>query len=183
MLRKALEKIDEKTIAEAFGIDYIRTRLNYAFHKDLHPDVLAEMRACALTQTVAKELTYVVPKRQLEILALMREGGDRSLACAKAQILATQPSLRSKKERLSRPWDRGEGTKRDLAKKLAEAEKHYDSYSALCRQYVADLLKLAIYVRQIVTRPELRDHLARQRPADLEFLESVLVESEGKAAG
>ena len=72
-------------------------------------------------QSVAKELAYVVPKRQVEILSLMREGGDWSVAFAKAQILATQPSQRSKKRR-NGPWQRGHNTKRDLARKLAEVE-------------------------------------------------------------
>jgi len=48
---------------------------------------------------------------------------------------------------------------------------------------VADLLKLVIHIRQIVTRPELREYLAGHHPQDLEFFESVLAESEGKAAG
>jgi hypothetical protein len=51
------------------------------------------------------------------------------------------------------------------------------------REYVADLLKLAIHIRQIVTRPELRDYLGQHHPEDLAFFESVLAESEGKAAG
>ena len=91
--------------------------------------------------------------------------------------------MRSKKKRQSNPWQRGQGTRRDLVKKLAEVEKHYDFYNALYRQYVGDLLKLAIYVRQIVTRPELRDYLAEHHPEDVQFFESVLAESEGKAAG
>ena len=38
-------------------------------------------------------------------------------------------------------------------------------------------------VPEIVTRPELRDYLAKHHPEDLAFFESVLAESEGKAAG
>jgi len=183
MLRKALEKLDETTIAKAFGVESLKTRLCTSLYRDLHPLVVAELDKGDLMQTVAKELAYVVPKRQAQILQMMEESGDRSLAFAKAQILVTQPSLRSKKKRQSSPWQRGQKTKRDLAKKLAEVEKHYDFYSALYRQYVGDLLKLAIYVRQVVTRPELRDHLAEHHPEDLEFFESVLAQSEGKAVG
>ncbi len=97
-------------------------------------------------------------------------------------MLATQPALRSKKRR-NIQLQRGQNTKRDLVKKLAEVEKHYDFYSALYRQYVGDLLKLAIYVRQIVSRPELRDYMAEHHAEDLKFFESVLAESEGKAVG
>jgi len=182
MLRKALEKLDESTIAEAFGVPSLKSRLSTSLYRELHPLVVTELDKGALMQSVARELTYVVPKRQLEILQLMQEGGDRSLAFAKAQVLATQPQLRCKKRRNS-PWQRGQNTKRDLVRKLAEVEKHYDFYSTLYRQYVGDLLKLVIYVRQIVSRPELRDYLAEHHAEDLKFFESMLAESEGKAAG
>ena len=183
MLRKALEDLDESTIAQAFGVESLKTRLNTSLYRDLHPQVLAELEVGRLLQSTARELTYVVPKRQAEILRLMQEGGDWSLAFAKAQVLATQPNLRSKKKRQSNPWQRGQGTRRDLVKKLAEVEKHYDFYNTLYRQYVGDLLKLAIYVRQIVTRQELHDYLTQHHPEDVKFFESVLAESEGKAVG
>ncbi len=183
MLRKALEKLDESTIAKAFGVESLKTRLSTSLYRDLHPVVVKELEKGTLLQSTARELTYVMPKRQVEILKLMAEAGDWSLAFAKAQVLATQPNMRSKKKRHSSPWQRGQNTKRDLVKKLAEVEKHYDFYSALYRQYVGDLLKLAIRVRQIVTRPNLRDYLAEHHPEDLQFFESVLAESEGKAVG
>jgi len=183
MLRKALEKLDEETVAKAFGLDSLKDRLNTGMYRDLHPEVVAALDAGKLYQAAARELTYVVRKRQLEILRLMDEGGDWSQAFVKAQVLATPPAQRSKKKHRTNPWKRGQNTKRDLVKKLAEVEKHYDFYSALYRQYVADLLKLAIYVRQIVTRPDLHDYLAEHHPEDLAFFESVLAESEGKAVG
>jgi hypothetical protein len=37
-------------------------------------------------------------------------------------------------------------------------------------------------VRQIVTRPELRDYMEKRHPDALNFFESVMAESEGKAA-
>jgi hypothetical protein len=183
MLRKALEDLDEQTIAKAFGVESVKTRLNTSLYRDLHKELVQALESGKMMQSVAKQLTYVLPKRQLEIFKMMEDSGDWSLAFAKAQVLATQPSLRNKKKRKSNPWQRGQSTKRDLAKKLAEVEKHYDFYSTLYRQYVGDLLKLAIHVRQIVTRPELKDYLAEHHPEDLQFFESVLAETEGKAAG
>ena len=182
MLRKALERLDEKTIASAFGMDSLKTRLNTAMFRDLHPQVVSALEKGEIFQSVAKELTYVVPTRQIEILKMMQDSGDFSLAFAKAQVLVTQTSGRSKKRRKTAPWGKGQQTKRDLVKKLTEVEKHYDFYSGLYRQYVGDLLKLAIYVRQIVTRPALRDYLEKNHPQDLQFFESVLAQSEGKAA-
>jgi ParB-like chromosome segregation protein Spo0J len=182
MLRKALEKLDEKTIASAFGMDSLKTRLNTSLFRDLHPQVLAAMEKGKLSQTVAKELTFVVPNRQLEIWRLMQESGDTSLAFAKAQLLATQPNARSKKHRKNNPWERGQQTKRDLVKKLTEVEKHFDFYSGLYRQYVGDLLKLSIYVRQIITRSALREYLRREHPDALKFFDSLLDQAEGKEA-
>ncbi len=181
MLRKALENLDESTIAAAFGTDSLKTRLNTGLYSDLHPLIVAELDKGTLMQAAAKELTFVVPKRQIEILKLTQESGDSSIPFVKAQVLATPQNLRSKKKR-NTPWQRGQSTRRDLVKKLEEVEKHYDFYSALYRQYVGDLLKLAIYVRQIVSKPELHSHMAQHHPEALTFFESTLAETEGKAA-
>ena len=105
MLRKALENLDEITIASAFGIRSFKSRMNTSIYKELHPEVLAELEKGTLLQSVAKELTYVTPKRQLEILKLMQGSGDWSLPFAKAQILTTQTDNRSKKRR-NTPWQR-----------------------------------------------------------------------------
>ena len=183
MLRKALEKLDEETIARAFGLESLQQRLSTKVYRDLHPQVVAEIKNDKIMQSVAAELTYVQPKRQLEILKLMEQGGDWSLAFVKAQVLATPPPQRSKKRRRGDPWQKQQNTKRDLVKKLAEVEKHYDFYSVLYRQYVGDLLKLSIHVRQIVNRAELRDYLSEHYPEDLAFFESILAESEAKGVG
>ncbi len=184
MLRKALENLTEQDIADAFGLQAVNTKLNTALYRDLHPELVEELKNGKLLQVVAQELAFVVRSRQHEILLLMRESGDWSLAFVKAQVLTTPALLRSKKRRQrGTPWEQSQRKKRDLVKKLAEVEKHFDFYSGLYRQYVGDLLKLAIYVRQIVTRPELREYLAAHHPKALMFFDSVLAESESKAAG
>lgn len=181
MLRNALEVVDEESLAQAFGMESVRARLNPRFHRELHPNVVAELSAGRLRQSAAKELAHVRPERQLEILDMMQEGGDSSLAFVKAQILATPAAMRNREKRATTPWQKAHAKKRDLAQKLTEVEKHYDFYSTLYRQYVSDLLKLAIYLRQIINRPELRYHLAAHHAEDLAMLESVLAESEGRA--
>jgi hypothetical protein len=182
MLRKALEKLDEATIAKAFGLESLKTRLNTKLYRDVHPQVSAALEKGLIGQLTAKELTYVLSARQVEILRLMQDGGDYSTAFAKAQVLVTPPTMRSKKHRKNTPWDKSQKTKH-LVKKLTEVEKHFDFYSTLYRQYVGDLLKLSIYVRQIVTCPALRDYLRKNHPQDLEFFESLLKQSEVKVAG
>jgi ParB-like chromosome segregation protein Spo0J len=180
MLRKALEHMDEKTIAQAFGIESLGSRLRMGMRKDLHPDVLKAMDSGQIFQGVAQELSYVLQKRQIEILQLMQQARDFSAAFARFHVLKTPINQRGRKKRRS-PWDKHENAKRDLVKKLQEVEKHHDFYSALYRQYVGDLLKLAIHFRQILARPAMRTHLGTQHPDDLELFESVLRESESKS--
>jgi len=183
MLRKALEKVDEKTVAAAFGMTSLRSRLNTTMYRELHPRVVSAIEEGKLYQSTGKELTFVQPKRQAEILKLMEKAGDWSLAFAKAQILKTPPQLRSgKKKRKDNPWDQSAKKKRALVQKLQEVEQHFDFYSGLYRQYVGDLLKLAVYARQILTRAKLRKHLAEKYPDALKLFEGVVEESEGKVA-
>jgi len=42
MLRKALEKLDEESIARAFGMEFVGTHLNSALYRNLHPRGAAE---------------------------------------------------------------------------------------------------------------------------------------------
>ncbi len=182
LLRKALEKLDKKTIAAAFGIESLDSRLGMSMRKDMHAEVLKALESGQIQQQVARELAYVLHKRQLEIMQLMKQAGDWSLPFVRAQILSTPPALRGNKRRRNNPWEQHDDKKRSLAKKLQEVEKHHDFYSGLYRQYVADLLKLAIYVRQILTRPSLHAHLASNYPEAFALFESVQKENEEKVA-
>jgi predicted RNA-binding protein with RPS1 domain len=183
MLRKALENLDEKTIAEAFGMESISTRLHTGMYKELHPKVLAALEEEKLFLHTAKEMTFVSPARQVEILRLMDTSGDWSLSFAKAQVLKTPQAQRSKKKRKKNPWDVSAKKKKDLANKLASVEKSYDFYSTLYRQYVGDLLKLTIYARQVINRSNLLEYLDANYPEAVRLFNEVLAESEGKEAG
>jgi len=182
MLRKALEKLSEETIARAFGLSSLAQRLDTGMTKQLHPEVLRALEQGQITRIAARELTFVSDKRQLEILELMRESGDWSLAFVRTQVLRTPQHLRSEKQHRMSPWERGAENRQKLVRKLQEVEKHHDFYSATYRQYVGDLLRLVIYIRQIVTRPALRDYLKEKHPDTLKLFESVLEENEGKSA-
>jgi len=181
-LRQAAEHVDEKVLAESLGIKSLASRLKTGVYRDLHPEALRALQSGSIFQSTARELTYVLPKRQAEIIHTMKATGDWSLAFAKAQILKTPPSMRSRKRKRETPWDKSANKKRALVKKLEEVEKHFDFYSALYRQYVGDLLKLAAYVRQMLARPKLRAHLGEKHADTLRLFESVIEESEGKAA-
>lgn len=181
MLRKALQHMDEKTIAQAFGIEALGTRLRMRMRHDLHANVLEALDTSVIIQDVAQELSYVIHKRQLEILAMMRDAKDYSLPFARSQVLRTAVAMRIRSKRRN-PWDKQDDKKRGLVKKLQDVEKHHDFYSGLYRQYAGDLLKLAIYVRQLLTRPAIRAHLTAKYPEVLELFESLSKESEGRSA-
>jgi len=181
MLRKALQHMDEKTIAHAFGIQALGTRLRMRMRHDLHTSVLEALDTGVISQDVAQELSYVVHKRQLEILALMRDAKDYSLPFARSQVFRTAVAMRIRSKRRN-PWDKHDDKKRGLVKKLQDVEKHHDFYSGLYRQYSGDLLKLAIYVRQLLNRPRIHSHLATQYPDIFELFESLSKESEGNSA-
>jgi ParB family transcriptional regulator, chromosome partitioning protein len=180
LLREALEQVGEERLSAAFGMKdrHSLTRLD----KELQPGVLKAVKEGRLTRGAAQELVFVTPRRQEEILEAMKRAGDWSRAFARAQVLRTGQKERSKKVRKVNPWERGGERRRTLAKKLQEVGKHHDFYSGLYRQYVGDLLKLAIHVRQLVTRPKIREYLSRKEPEVLRLFESIVAESEGQAA-
>jgi hypothetical protein len=68
MLRKALEEIDENTIAEAFGIKSIKTRLSVALCRDLHPDVVAELKDGKRAHFAATNRRWRKPGRDLPVV-------------------------------------------------------------------------------------------------------------------
>ncbi len=181
LLRQAIAETSEETVANAFGDESLKARLRTGIEKELHPEILKAMEEEHITRAAAYQLTFVAHRRQLEVLELMREGKDSSAAFIRAQVLRTPANMRAKKRRGGNPWEKSGAKRRGLVTKLQEVEKHHDFYSALYRQYVGDLLKLAVYVRQVLTRPKLRAHLERQHPDMLQLFETVVAESEGKA--
>lgn len=184
LLRQALERIDEKTIAQAFGLENIGDQCGSRPIRGLHPDVAAAVEKGDLPRRAGNELTHVVADRQVEILRMTRDGGDSSLAFVKAQVLATpEPGHARKRGRKITPWAQRGKARNDLTKKFTQAQKDYDFYVKLYHQYVEDSLRLAIYVRQIITRPVLRDYLRRNHPGELEFLESIVSQGGDGASG
>lgn len=180
-LRKALKTIDEPTLAAAFGLTSLKSRLGTSFNKYLHPSVMAVMEEGRITRGIAKALSYVVPKRQVEILKLMEESGDRSVAFVRTQVLRTAAAMRVKKERGRTPWEHSAEKKRSLTTKLQEVEKHENFYNLVYKQYSVDLLKLAIYIRQILNRQPIQKFLQANHQETLSLFAEVVKESEGKS--
>ena len=181
MLQKALKTLDESTVANTLGYKTIKHRLDNRFLKELHPRIAKAYDRGRILKTCAKELTFVAPSRQLEILNLMEKTKDFSTAYVRTQVMRTRQELRRKKKK--NPWAGNIEKKQELVKKLEQAENRYDFYSGLYRQYVTDLLKMCIYMRRLVTKEKIRAYLQEHHGELLERIETILFETEGKKAG
>jgi len=79
-----------------------------------------------------------------------------------------------------RPWQDNSERKQELVNKLETVQKKYDFYTNLYRQYSADLLKVYIYVRKLITNDKVRTYLDINFPDVLERLEKIIFETEEK---
>jgi len=179
MIKKSLEELDEKTIAAALGITHIAHRLNATLLKQLHPRIAAAFDAGRITKTCVRELTYVTPTQQVEILAAMENYNDYTLPFVRSLVLKTPPHARAKNRGVKNPWARNEQRKSDLLKKLAETEEKHDFYTTLYRQYSINLLKLVIYARLLVTTERITAYLRVSHPNILAIFQEIITNAEG----
>jgi ParB family transcriptional regulator, chromosome partitioning protein len=179
MIEKSLEELDEQTIAAALGISGIRHRLKTTLLKRLHVDVAAAFDQGKITRPCARELTYVKPQRQKEILSAMEGYKDYSIAFARTLVLKTPTILREARREKNDPWDKSAQRRNSLLKKLAEAEEKHDFYSRLYKQYTVDLLRLAIFARSLLTNSRVREYLDQHHPLIVSRFEGIIADTKG----
>ena len=178
MLRKSLAELDEKTIADALGMQGIKHRLNLGLLKKLHERVAKAFEASKLNLQAAKELSHVKPERQAEIMKLMESCNDYSVTFAKGLVLKTPLARRSKANGAKTPWTQADEKKSSLLKRLKEAEQQQDFYSGLYRQYTTNLLKLVIYARSLLANPRVRAYLEANHGELVAMFQEVLDSTE-----
>lgn len=179
MLRKSLEELDEKTIANALGMQGIAHRLNKGLLDKLHPEVVKAFNANRINLQTSRELVNVKLERQHEILQLMESCNDHSTTFARGLVLKTSVAKRVKANSAKSPWTQADEKKSNLLKKLQEAEQQQDFYTGLYRQYTTNLLKLVIYVRSLLNHSEVKAYL-QEHHADLaRIFEEILTSTEG----
>lgn len=181
MLRKSLESLDERTIADVFGMRSIRYRLAPTLVEQLHPKVAEAFEADLLGKTGTHEMSCVRPERQAEMLKEMKRVNDYSPAFIRALILKTPPELRNPKRNPKRPWSEDKNKRQELVARLEEAEKQHDFYTKLYRQYSADLLKMTLYIRKVITTPEVGAYMAEHHPAILNDMSAIVLEPSSPA--
>jgi ParB family chromosome partitioning protein len=179
MIEQSMEELDEDTIAAALGIANLSHRLKKTLLKQLHPDVMAAFDEDKITRTCARELTNVKPARQKEIITAMAGYKDYSIAFARALILKTPPPLRENRKRKHDPWDKSAQRKSDLLTQLADAEQKHDFYSRLYKQYTVDLLRLAIFARELLNSSRVREYLDHHYPTIVERFQTIIADARG----
>jgi hypothetical protein len=133
-----------------------------------HEEIEEVLRKCAA------ELTYVNKDRQLEILREMKRCNDFSISFGRALVIKTSPKQRNKKKKTRRTWSEDSDKKQELVERLRKVQERYDFFSNLYQQYMADLLRLGIYVRRLITNDEIRDYLAGAFPDVLKCFDGIV---------
>ena len=178
MLRRSLETLDEKTIADTFGMKSIRYRLAPTLVQQLHPKVAEAFEQDLLGRTAAMEMACVKKPRQAEMIKDMKRIKDFSPAFIRALILKTPPELRNPKRNPRKPWSEDNRKRKELVARLEEAEKQHDFYTGLYRQYSADLLKTTLYVRKVITTPDTQAYLEQHHTSALHELRQIVLETQ-----
>jgi len=179
MIRKSLEELDEKTIANALGMQGIGHRLNKGLLDKLHPEVVKAFNGIKINLQTARELVNVKHDRQHEILQLMESCNDFSTTFARGLVLKTPVAKRAKAANTKTPWTQADEKKSNLLKKLQEAEQQQDFYTGLYRQYTTNLLKLVIYVRSLLNHEEVKSYLQTHHADLTRTFEEILSSTEG----
>jgi ParB family transcriptional regulator, chromosome partitioning protein len=179
MLRKALKTIDHSTMAQVFGVKSLQYRLGTGILNHLHPKVTDAVDKALITRGCASELTYVTKERQNQILQEMNKTEDYSIAFARALVIKTPSSMRNSEKKKKNPWAGDSEKKRELVNKLETITKRYDFYSNLYRQYSADLLKLYVYARKLITNEKVRLYLEINFPEIHMRFENIIFEAKG----
>jgi ParB family transcriptional regulator, chromosome partitioning protein len=178
MLRKSLEELDEKTIADALGLAGIAHRLNDGLLKKLEPSVSKAFDTGKISRQCAQELTHVKPERQVEILDLMESCSDYSPTFVKGLVLKTPAAKRARVNGAKTPWVKAEQKKGEMLRRLQEAEQQQDFFSGLYRQYTTNLLKLVIYVRHLLANPRIREYLQVHHAQQLNTFDDIINKTE-----
>ena len=177
MIEKALTELDEKMIAKALGVTHISFRENKSLLEQLHPEVTILLDKSILSQSCAKDITYVTKSRQAQIARAMHKHDDFSAAFARTLILKTPAKQRACKRRTKHtPWNLSLKKKESLLEKLQKTEKKYDFYSRLYRNYSSDMMKLVIYVRSLITNETVHEYLKEHHPEILQQYTEIIFE-------
>lgn len=178
MLKQALTVVDEDRLKSSLALKALRRTLSPNQRSALCDEVQERVRDDRLSMSAASHLIHVNEDRQREILRLIDQAGDASVAFIRAQILRTPQEQRIQRSERCSPWKKAGEVRRKLAERLSEAERHADFYQGLYRQYARDLTVLAIYARDVLSHKEIRDHISRRFPDEAKLFREIVQQTE-----
>jgi hypothetical protein len=182
MIKRALAIVPEDQLTAALGIARLRSQIPPSMRETLCPEVIRRVEEERLTMKAAKRLMHVNVERQQEILSLSDQAKDTSGPFIRTQIMRTKPEHRVQRPEKASPWNRGAATRQKLVDRLVEVENKHDFFQGVYRQYAADLVKLAIYVRQVINVRDVRDYLAKHHAETLKLFRQIVQHYDEQAA-
>lgn len=174
MLETALPFVGEEALKSALDLREVKRGFSPTQKAALCHEVQEREQRGELSKVACYHLVHVTPDRQREILDVADKADDHSSAFIRAQVLRTPINQRVQSSNGRSPWNKGAEVRKKLVDRLIEAERRHDFYQGLYRQYSHDLIRLATYVRQIVTSKPLRDSLVQHHPEALELFKGLL---------
>jgi hypothetical protein len=107
----------------------------------------------------------------------MEKVSDYSISFLRALILKTPEKLCKEKTRKSIRPKKNKAKKENLVNQLKQVEERHKFYRKLYQQYTADLLKMCIYIRKLLTNDKVREHLESKHPKILESFDRIVFET------
>lgn len=178
MIRKSLKTIRQSTVADVFGLRTIQYKLNGLMLQHLHKNVINALDDEIITVGSAAELSYVTHSRQLQIMNEMKQNNDYSKSFVRALVINSNEKYRNNNKAIRKPWGEVNTRKQDLVDKLQSAEKSFDFYTTLYRQYTSDLIKLFNFVRKFIINDRIKSYLDdKHRDILMDFEKIVMASS------
>ena len=158
MFKKAAEVVDEKFIADVFGLKKIVYRLPDSLSERLHKTIIKAFNNEKITKACVRELAEVVPERQIEIFAMMQNTKNFGTQFVKKQVLDTPPKKRQS-TRKTPPWTENKERKMSLGAKLTVQKPDHDQCTKSYRDYTSALMLTVVHCREIITNKAIEKYL------------------------
>lgn len=177
MLKTALKAVDEQRLKTALGIKVFRKEFSPSEKAALAPEVIAAVADDQISKNAVLRLLHVDLDRQREILAHIRQAGDHSPAFIRTLVARTPVEQRIIHPGRSSPWNKVAEVRKKLVDRLTDAERNADFFQGVYRQYTRDLTVLSVYVRDLLHRREIKEHLLKHYPEETRLFQQIIQQS------
>jgi len=123
-----------------------------------------------------KDLVTVTPERQIEILKSMREINNYSCNFTISLVLKTPSHQKVTDIRHRIAWAQDSERKKDLVKRLEDAQEQQTFYSKVYRDYTYNLMRILPYIREMISEEELKDYLNKNHKGILDTFQAIILD-------